>query len=47
MILLDDNFASIVAGVEEGQYPRLAISLSQPYERPKRGHDLREIHSSS
>ena len=46
MILLDDNFASIVAGVEEGQYQRLAISLSQPYERPKLGHDVPLIQST-
>ena len=28
-------------------YPRLAISAPRPSERPKLGHDLREIHSST
>ena len=30
-----------------GQYPRLAISLSQPSERPKLGHDVSLIHTTA
>lgn len=37
MILLDDNFASIVTGVEEGELAREALETGIPARGPKKG----------
>jgi hypothetical protein len=42
----DDDVLAATAPSCVENYSRLAISAPRPSERPKRGHDLREIHST-